>query len=101
MLFDDFKEEMTNQYGYHSGEESSEDEVEEKEKTSCKLCDFKAKKQRRIKNSHYKETQRTIQIEDKRLIQKVYGQLWDYRFGKEKLPFKAHSCTPMFSYVFM
>ena len=49
MLFDDFKEEMTNQYGYHSGEESSEDEVEEKEKTSCKLCDFKAKKKGGLK----------------------------------------------------
>ena len=44
ILFDDFKEEMTYMYGYDSGADTTEDEVgNEKEKTNCVLCYFKAR----------------------------------------------------------
>ena len=44
MLFDGFKEDMTNKYGYDSSAETSEDEiVDETEKNDCDLCNFKGK----------------------------------------------------------
>ena len=47
MLFDQFKEDMENKYGYYSNATTSEDEIENDiDKTGsnvCNICDFKAK----------------------------------------------------------